>query len=1078
MSEKPEQPQFYVVGIGASAGGLQAIEQFLRHTPNDANLSFVIIQHLDPDRESGLVDLMRGWTTMPVVQIKDGMPVEPNQVYVIPPNHTLALMHGVLQLMQPPEPHYRWRPIDYFLRSLADDQGERAIGVILSGAGTDGALGLKAIKGAGGLTIVQTPETASFPSMPNSGIATDLVDLVLSPADIPSEILDYIDHAHVLRKNQVVTKPDDSDQSWRKIFFLLRSHTGHDFSQYKQTTIRRRVERRMLVNRVDDLNHYVRYLQQQSEELDILFRELLIGVTQFFRDANLFEALANKAIRPLIERKISGEPLRIWVNGCSTGEEAYSIAILIHEQMEIQGRQLKMQIFATDIDDNAITLARRGIYDAGITVDVGPDRLHRYFEQENNHYRVKPVIRDDIVFATHNTFQDPPFSNVDLISCRNLLIYLGPELQEKVIPILHYALVPEGYLFLGSSETLGQFSRLFTTIDAQARLFQRREVPSAQPDFTLRSPLTRNYELNTSHRRIDMNQTSGGFRQLAEKTLLENYTPPAVIVNDGGDIVYVHGRTGKYLEPAEGEATLNLQQMGREGLRLLLTNMVRKAAQQQEELIERRVQVKTNEHFEIIDLIVRPLHHPEYNNLLLVVFEATLPLPGPDELSERDDIAGADNASRQRIVELERELQNTREHLQTTVENLEASNEELKSTNEELQSANEELQSANEELTSAKEELQSVNEELLTVNSELENKIDELSRANDDLNNLLTSVDIGIIFLDEDLHIVRFNQAATNFLNLMEEDVGRAISDLMSKLEYSGLVNDARAVLNTLESKETEVRMGSGWYMLRIRPYRTSDNIINGVIITFAEITEQKRVEQNLRKLSRAVDQSTDIILIMDVDGTIDYANQRAFEVTGYTGAQIIGQPFHNLLVDDDDTAILDQIVTTHERWSGELQHQTAAGVYFWVEALISPIMDEQGQITHLFAVEEDITQRKHIKQTVEDRWDSQGDADMPHLAVLVFDHNLQYILGDAKALREMGLDEADLEGTSADARMSSELEHYYRAAVRGDNIYFERQSGGRLFGVQVMPVRDGTGQIMAGVVIVWRIDNQEDNDE
>lgn len=1070
----------YIVGIGASAGGLEAIEKFLRHTPADSGLAYVIIQHLDPSRESGLVQLLRRWIDVDVVQVEDGMQVERNTVYVIPPNHTLGLMSGALHLMTPSEPHHEWRTIDYFFRSLAGEQAQRAIGVVLSGAGTDGTMGLKVLKGAGGLTIAQDPETASHASMPNSAISTGQVDFILSPEEMASEILDYVDHAHALQLHDGEgALPGEANHLWQKVFFLLRSQTGHDFSHYKQSTIRRRVERRMLVNRVNSLDGYVRYLQHHAGELDLLFGDLLIGVTEFFRDRETFQALANKVLRPLIESKSPKELLRIWVDGCSTGEEAYSIAMVVHEQLEMLGRHLKVQIFATDIDTMAIKKARRGEYDEGTIADVSSERLARFFEQQDKRYVVKPFIRDTIVFAEHNTLQDPPFSNVDLVSCRNLLIYLGPELQGRLIPLLHYALLPHGYLFLGKSETLGRHSRLFKTLDAEARLFQRREVaPGVRPRIDFQSHSTSTYEPAIEQKRTNMHK-SANLRQIAEETLLKNYTPSAVIVNADGDILYFHEQTGKYLEPAAGEATLNLLKMAREGLRLLLLNLVRKAAQDQVTVTEHHVQVKVNETFEMVDLTVRPLDHPEIEDLLLVLFQ---PAPAPVfEASLEDGIFGESDTSRQRVIGLEHELQNTREHLQSTVEDLETSNEELKSTNEELQSANEELQSTNEELTSAKEEVQSVNEELMTVNTELENKIDELSRANDDLHNLLTSVDIGIIFLDQDLRIARFSPFAAEFLNLRETDIDRPISDLGSKLDYRGLVDDAKIVLDTLESRKREVRLDDDWYVVRIRPYRTGENMIDGVIITIANITEQKHAQRNLHKLSRAVDQSTSIILITDVKGRIDYANQRFFEVARFDRQTIIGQPFSMLFADSSRVTtqkILDESLGAGQVWRGELLHQVAGEETYWASATISPITDEQGVVTHLIVVEEDITRRKELEHVLYERRAHQRetDNDVPYMSVLVFDRELQYMLGEGDALPSIGLSEADLEGEFTLNQLPSELKRYYHAVLRGDNVYFERESGGLWFGIQVMPVRNADGNIIAGVVVAWDITGHQDD--
>ena len=838
--------ELIVVGIGASAGGLEAFEQFFTNMPTnlDTGMAFVLVQHLDPSHKSLLSDLVQRYTHMQVLEVKDRVELKPNSTYIIPPNKDMALLHGKLHLLEPEASRGLRLPIDFFFRSLAQDQCDRAICIVLAGTGTDGTLGLKAVKEAGGMAMAQDPASAKYDGMPRSAIGTGLVDYILPPGKMPAQLLAYVGHAFG-KTASAAPMPQITD-ALQKIFILLRHQTGHDFSLYKQNTIRRRIERRMAVNQVERIDNYVRYLQQNPIEVDTLFKDLLIGVTNFFRDPEAFEALKTQAVIPLLEEKDANyDVVRVWAPGCSTGEEAYSIAILLREYLDKLKKDFKIQLFATDIDANAIERARAGIYPNNIAADVSPERLGRFFTQtDNDTYQIKKSIRDMVVFAEQDVIKDPPFSKIDLISCRNLLIYMGTDLQKKVLPLFHYALNPGGYLFLGNSESIGEFNSLFEAIDKRWKLYQAKAAAGPRlllADFSLTSKIKEASMSPAAKGRES--ETKVNVRELVEQTLLEDYTPAGAIINEKGEALYIHGRTGRYLEPASGEASFNILRMAREGLRLDLTGAIRQAVTQKETARREGLQVKDNGNTYTFHLTVRPITKPRpAQGLLLVLFEDATPPINSEPLPISEAVTDKDR----RLVELEREVKAKEEHLQTVIEEMETSNEELKSTNEELQSTNEELETS-------KEELQSVNEELVTVNMELQKKVDELSQANNDMNNLMAGTGIGTIFVDHRLRLQRFTPAATKIVNLIQTDVGRPVNHIVSNLvNYDGLAQDIRQVLNTLIPREAEVQTQKGeWYLMRILPYRTLENVIEGAVMTFVDVTQLKQMEQQIRRLSQ-----------------------------------------------------------------------------------------------------------------------------------------------------------------------------------------------------------------------------------
>ena len=836
---------FPIVGVGASAGGLEALEQFLRHVPDKSGLAVVIVQHLDPTHKGLLPELLQRATAMPVHQVKDRTAVKPDCVYVIPPNYDMSILHGVLHLFKPTAPRGLRLPIDFFFRSLAEDQQERSIGVILSGMGSDGTLGLRAIKEKAGLALAQDPASAKFDSMPRNAINAGLADLVAPVEELPAKLLDLIRHERIIA-SPVKPLEDRGQSGLEKILILLRAKTGHDFSMYKKNTLYRRIERRMSIHQLDRIMSYVRFLQENSQEADLLFRELLIGVTSFFRDPAAWEHLKEKVLPLLLKACPPNGTLRAWSQGCSTGEEAYSLAIAFKETVTQLAPEsgVRLRIFATDLDKDAIDKARQGLYPPGIAADVSAERLDRFFVQDVHGYRIGKEIREMVTFATQNVIMDAPFTRLDIIICRNLLIYLTPELQQRILSLFHYSLNPEGILFLGSSEAIGGNTDLFAPIDIKSRLFRRHE--SILTPAKIAFPSSFIPALPDVSQETTMLKPAVNLQSLADQVLLQRFSPPAVLVNNKGDILYISGRTGKYLEPAAGKVNWNIHAMAREGLRFDLGTAFLKALRQTEAVIVKGLKVTEGEAVQTVDLTVQTIQDPEaLRGMVMIIFTdvATPPKQKPIRRSK----PGASESAR--TIELEQELNHCREELRTTREEMQASQEELKSFNEEMQSTNEELQSTNEELTTSREEMQSLNEELQTVNAEQQSKMDELARINDDMRNLLNSTEIVTIFLDNDLHVRRFTPGANKIFKLIPGDVGRPLSDIKSDLLYPEMSEQAEEVLRTLAFSEKQVSTADGrWYGVRIMPYRTMNDVIAGLVMTFTNITSAKELERGLRE--------------------------------------------------------------------------------------------------------------------------------------------------------------------------------------------------------------------------------------
>ncbi|MEI2723380.1 MAG: chemotaxis protein CheB [Verrucomicrobiota bacterium] len=853
-ADPPAPVAFPIVGIGASAGGLEALEHFLSHVPKSSGMAFVIVQHLDPTRKGIMPELLQRATDMRVIQVKDRTRVQPDQVYVIPPNKDMSILHGVLHLLEPTSARGLRLPIDSFLRSLAQDQQERSIGVILSGMGSDGTLGLRAIKENAGVVLVQDPATAKFDGMPRSAIDAGLADIVAPVDDLPGRILAYLQRTPLAHAPERPLE-DKTQSALEKAIILLRTHTGHDFSLYKRNTLYRRIERRMGIHQIDKVANYIRYLQENPQELDLLFKELLIGVTSFFRDGGVWEELRASVLPKLLASRPDGHALRAWVPGCSTGEEAYSLAMVLKEAMEKlkPAKKFALTIFATDLDKDAIDKARLGLYPANITADVSPERLKRFFTKVDGGYRVGTEIREVVVFAPQSLILDPPFTKLDFLSCRNLLIYLAPEMQKKLMPLFHYSLSPGGLLLLGSAETVGGFTDLFATLGGKTRLYRRIESATRAEPIEFPSSFAPYLPGGAAGRPETKPPLS--LQSLADQLILQHYSPPAVLVNDKGDILYVSGRTGKYLEPAAGKANWNIFAMAREGLRYELTNAFQKVLRKTGTVALRDLQLASPGGEQFVNLKVQRIEDPEAlrGSVMIVFTDAPAP-PATKPASHTGKVRKLAGPSA-RLTELEQKHRRVCLELQTTREDMQASQEELRSANEEMQSTNEEMQSTNEELTTSKEEMQSLNEELQTVNAELQVRVDELSRSNNDMKNLLNSTDIATLFLDKDLKVRRFTTQATKIIKLIPGDVGRPITDLASDLLYPELPADAHEVLQKLGFAEKPVNARDGrWFTVRIMPYRTLDDRIDGVVITFADITVAKTLEAQLREKHTALE--------------------------------------------------------------------------------------------------------------------------------------------------------------------------------------------------------------------------------
>jgi len=844
---------FSVVGIGASAGGLEALQDFFKHMPENPGVAFVVVQHLSPDYKSLMDELLARYTNMKIHRLEDGMEIRPNRIYLITPRVNMTIFKGKLYLTEQEKSRAVNMPIDIFMRSLAQDQGKNAIGVILSGTGSDGTLGIRAIKEHGGMTIVQDDRSAKFDGMPRSSISTGMVDYILTPGEMPEALINYLKHPFIQRTENIEHQITKDEDYLSKIIMLIREQSGVDFSDYKESTVIRRLEKRISINRYDNIEDYVDFLYRNNRELNILYKDLLIGVTRFFRDQEAFDILKEKGLPEVFKNIKEGQTLRVWSIGCSTGEEAYSLAMLLKEYMEEHNINREVKLFATDIDKESIEFAGIGIYPESIVSDVSPQYLSKYFIRRQEGYQVSETIRRMVVFAPHNILKDPPFSKIDLIVCRNMLIYLNNDVQGKILSMLYFSLKKEGILFLGSSESVGELSSGFTPINTKAKIYQQQPgyKPTVNEFFRIPQVQKKNKrELKTVGTYAGRPKSREMRLENIFDELLSSFVPPSVIVDEHYNLIHTIHNVNRFLRVPRGEVSLNILKMLPGEMATMVSSILRRAKKQQKQIIYENIQVPDLAE-QSVTLSGSRLDDPKTKEIyFLISFQLKEKKQPVDKERESVETVDVGHRYQERIDELEKELQYTRENLQATVEELETSNEELQSSNEELIASNEELQSTN-------EELQSVNEELYTVNAEHQEKIEELTQLNNDMNNLLKNTHIGTLFLDSHLRIRKLTEVAEEITNIRESDIGRPLEHISLEHIYHHFVEDVRKVLDTLQPKESEIKDRAGrWFLTRIIPYRTEDNAVDGIIITFIDISQLKQSQMEVQTINFRLEQA------------------------------------------------------------------------------------------------------------------------------------------------------------------------------------------------------------------------------
>jgi two-component system CheB/CheR fusion protein len=892
-SEKPSKSdipnvkaeKFPIVGIGASAGGLESFELFFKNLPIDTGMAFVLIQHLDPTHKGMLPELIQRKTAMAVLQATERLKVKPNHVYIIPPNKSLSILNGTLHIFEPEEKRGLRLPIDIFFRSLAEYSKESSVGIILSGMGSDGCLGVKAIKEQNGLVMVQDPSSAKFPSMPSNAIRAVNVDIVATIEELPDKLINSLKSFSVSKKEIELKTASSID----KLIRLLWDQSGHDFSMYKKSTLGRRIERRMGIHEIEDLDRYVLFLEKNRGEVQLLFNELLIGVTSFFRDPEVWKKLKEEIFPEYIKILPDNYVIRAWVTACSTGEEAYTLAIVFNEVInEMRDhRGLSLQIFASDIDVNAIEKARKGFFPSNIVADVSPDRIDKNFKSESEGFRVNTSIREMLVFAPHDLIKDPPFTKLDILTCRNMLIYMEPPLQKKLMALFNYSLNPGGIMILGTAETLGQNNTDFEVIDSRLKFFKKKKTAKMNGFIDFPSSFIGGEKKPTLIKPIY--QVTENIQTLADQVLLQRFAPASVMVNEEGDIIYITGRTGKYLEPVAGKANWNIYAMAREGLRNILPGAFRKAKKSFDPIVLPTIKILNDGGFVFVDLTLQSIESPAaIKGMIMVVFNELPSVKEENTLDLKSNI----QIGNDELKELEAELKQSNVDLQITREEMQTSQEELKSSNEELQSTNEELQSTNEELTTSKEEMQSLNEELQTINAELQSKLIDFEMANNDMKNLLNSTDIATLFLDMNLNIRRFTDPVCKIFKVRPSDTGRPFTDLVTELEYPEMEIHAQEVIKNLSPIQTKVTTKDGkWFYVKIMPYRTLGDQVDGVVITFINITLAKKAEEALNyenRYLRLFESAKDGILILDAEtAKIIDVNPFLIEKLGYSQEEL-----------------------------------------------------------------------------------------------------------------------------------------------------------------------------------------------
>jgi two-component system, chemotaxis family, CheB/CheR fusion protein len=963
---------FLTVGIGASAGGVQALKRFFDHVPPDSGAAYVVVLHLSPDHESRLAEVLQTSAAIPVSQVRERVQVEQNHVYVVPPNRTLTLHGGFLSASNMTGSESRRAPVDIFFRTLAEAQHGRAVCVILSGTGADGSMGLKRVKEQGGICLAQVPDEAEHDDMPRHAIATDLVDYVLPVAEMPARIIAYAQSAKAVRLPLEAPHTSRSDeQALRDLFSQLRVRTGHDFSNYKRATVLRRLARRMSLHECVDLASYARFFRTHPEEANGLLKDLLISVTSFFRDREAFDRLEQLVIPKLFEGRRDEDHVRVWVAGCATGEEAYSIAMLLAEGAAPVPGSPAVQVFATDIDEAAVALAREGAYSINDAADVSPERLRRFFTKEGGIYRIRPELREMVLFAQHNVIRDPPFSHLDLVSCRNLLIYLNRAVQRRVMEVFNFSLKRHGFLFLGPSESIEGASDLFLSVDKETRLFQSRGV-RARITIPLPDLQPRAGAPPVPHRASE--QRSGDRLSAGElhQRVLEQYAPPSILVNEDYDIVHMSDRAGRYLQHSGGEPSHNLLHVMRPEIRLEVRTALHQARQQRTSIEAQELTVRIGGSAVTLDVIVRPVLRdgdPARGFFLVLFREVANPQVMPPAATA--SLSGTDA-----VRQLEEEVQRSNARLRQSVEQHESQAEELKASNEELQAMNEELRASTEELETSKEELQSLNEEMRTVNQELKVKIDEQAQATDDIQNLMISTEIGTIFLDRESRVKLFTPHAADIFNLIPADRGRPLSDISSSLLDADIVRDIERVLGRLERVEREVKTRDGrWHLMRGLPYRTADDRIDGVVLTFVDITGRKHAEEALRasqeRLRLLIDSVPDYaIFTTDEEGRIDTWNSGAARMFGYTEAEAIGQHAEIMFTAEDRQAgvPLQELRKAREagRAPDDRWHVRKDGSRFYASGAVAPLRSAGRAITGFVKIAHDLTERKRWEEALQ----------------------------------------------------------------------------------------------------------------
>jgi len=958
---------FVIAGLGGSAGSIPSFREFFRNVPADSGIAYVVILHLSPEFDSHLAEVLQKSASIPVTQVHEQVTVEPNHVYVIPPNKSMGMNDGTLVVSDITGFQERRAPVDIFFRTLADTHESHAVCVILSGSGADGSMGLRRIKEYNGLVLVQDPAEAEFDEMPRSSIDTGLVDFILPVAEMPARMMAYRDQ---VRNTPLVvdSRSADDENALMEVFKILRMRTGQDFTNYKRATVLRRIERRMTVREIARLSGYAQFLREHADEADALLRELLISVTNFFRDAEVWEALEQTIIPKLLDGKSSDDQLRVWVAGCATGEEAYSVAMVLADAVARTGSPARVQIFATDLDEEAIARARNGYYTIAETADVSPDRLRRYFVKEQDGYRIRRELRELMLFAHHNLIKDPPFSHVEFVTCRNLLIYLNRTAQERTMEVLHFALEPGGYLLLGTAESVDGAGQLFSTVDKEHHIYQSRAVPRV-----VNLPRPAQLTVAADLRHIPARERAQPRARLApidfHQRLLEEYAAPSLIIDEQYDIIHLSERAGKYLQFVAGEASLNLLQVARPELRIELRTALARASQKNGTVAARGVTVHTGERSETIDVIVRPVMRdgdPPRGYFLVLFKDAADSIDVPAEATAVEPLAR----------QMEEELIRVKAQMRSTIEQYEMQFEEARAANEELQAINEELRSTAEELETSQEELQSVNEELQTVNQELKIKIEEVSHANNDMRNLMSSTEIGTIFIDRGLTVKLFTPRIRDIFNLIPADVGRSLLDINSKLTIDNLAADVEAVLDRLQTIGREVQTQNGrWHLMRLLPYRTAEDHIDGVVVTFVDM-DRRQAEEALRESEerhRAIVMGARdyAIVTTDIDGTITSWSPGAEAVFGWAAAEAIGQPLAMTFTPEDQAAAQPEKEMQTARARGSAPdirwHMRKDGSRVFVDGMMRVLTDANGAPRGFLKIGNDVTRRRRTEEALRD---------------------------------------------------------------------------------------------------------------